>query len=72
MKLIEAEAYAHLNNTGEAQKALLYTAKRNPAITAVTDLPSGTADLLDFIAQERRREFSKKVSAGMMHGVPEC
>ncbi|CCZ09626.1 RagB/SusD family nutrient uptake outer membrane protein [uncultured Culturomica sp.] len=57
MKLIEAEAYAHLNNTGEAQKALLYTAKRNPAITAVTDLPSGTADLLDFIAQERRREF---------------
>lgn len=55
--LIKAEAAAQLGNVAEAQTALLYTAKRNPAITAVADLPSTKEDLLKFIAEERIREL---------------
>ncbi len=57
MYLIKAESYAHLGNLGAARQALLYTAKRNTAITSVNQLPAGKEDLLSFIAQERRREF---------------
>ena len=55
--LIKAEAAAQLGNVADAQAALLYTAKRNPAITAVADLPSTKEDLLKFIAEERIREL---------------
>lgn len=57
MYLIMAEAYAQKNNTTGAQTALLFTAKRNPAIVSVSDLPSTQSALLTFIAKERRREF---------------
>lgn len=40
-----------------AQNALLYSAKRNTAITAVTDLPSTKAALITFLSAERVREF---------------
>lgn len=55
--LIKAEAAAQLDKVADAQTALLYTAKRNPAIKAVADLPSTKEDLLKFIAEERVREL---------------
>lgn len=55
--LIKAEAAAQLDKVADAQTALLYTAKRNPAIKAVADLPSTKEDLLKFIAEERIREL---------------
>lgn len=57
MKLIQAEAYAHLGDVAQARNALFYTAKRNTAITSPADLPGSVSGLLDFTVQERRREL---------------
>ncbi|MBK5720294.1 RagB/SusD family nutrient uptake outer membrane protein [Dysgonomonas sp. Marseille-P4677] len=57
MHLIVAEAEANAENIEAAQKALFYTAKRDEAITAYTQLPATKADLLTFISKERVREF---------------
>lgn len=58
MYLIIAEAEARLgDDLIAAQNALFYTAKRNTAITTVADLPATQDELLDFIADERVREF---------------
>jgi tetratricopeptide (TPR) repeat protein len=57
MSLIIAECEARTGTVSEAQNYLLYTAKRNTAIKSVDDLPSTPADLLQFISQERIREF---------------
>ncbi len=57
MYLIIAEAEAELGNIAPAQTALLYTAKRNTAITTIADLPATQDGLIDFIADERVREF---------------
>lgn len=57
MSLIIAECEARIGTVSEAQNYLLYTAKRNTAIQTVGDLPSTSADLLQFISQERIREF---------------
>ena len=54
LKAVSSSAF---DNEADAQTALLYTAKRNPAITAVADLPSTKEDLLKFIAEERIREL---------------
>ena len=55
--LIAAEAYAHLSKTQEAQEALLVVAKRNNAITEVSDLPASPDAILDFLKEERAREL---------------
>lgn len=57
MYLIIAEAEAKQGNVAAAQAALFYTAQRDEAITAEAMLPGTVADLLTFIAQERRREL---------------
>jgi tetratricopeptide (TPR) repeat protein len=58
MYLIIAEAETRLGNDLTAAKnALLYTAKRNTAITSISDLPSTQNELLNFIEEERIREF---------------
>ena len=57
MFLIEAEAYANLNQVSDAADALLVVAKRDNAITSTSDLPSTKADLLSFIQDERAREL---------------
>lgn len=57
MYLIMAEAAAQLDDVTEARKALLNTAKRNPAIRAEGDLPGTKEGLLAFIAEERQREL---------------
>lgn len=57
MSLIIAECEARSGNISEAQNYLFFTAKRNKDITATTDLPNNTADLLTFISEERIREF---------------
>ena len=57
MFLIQAEANAQLGNTTVAADALLKVAKRNPAITATTDLPSTKEGLLEFVMDERAREL---------------
>lgn len=57
MSLIIAECEARNGNIGEAQKYLMFTAKRNKDITSTSDLPSTSADLLTFISEERIREF---------------
>jgi len=57
MYLIVAESQAELDNISDAQAALLYIAKRNTDITTVADLPSTQDGLLQFIADERVREF---------------
>jgi len=57
MSLIIAECEARNGNIGEAQKYLMFTAKRNKDITSTTDLPSTSAALLSFISEERIREF---------------
>lgn len=59
MYLIQAEAYAQKDMLPQARAALLYTAKRNTKVTLdslQTTLTSKTS-LLQFIAQEREREF---------------
>jgi hypothetical protein len=58
MSLIIAEVAARANNIAEARNYLLYTAKRNTAITSVDDLPGTTDELLTFISEERVREFA--------------
>ncbi len=57
MKLIVAEAEAMNEQILKSQEALLYTAKRDSAITAITDLPNTKEELLAFIAKERKREL---------------
>lgn len=57
MSLIIAECEARNGNIGEAQKYLMFTAKRNKDITSTDDLPSTSAALLSFISEERIREF---------------
>lgn len=57
MYLIVAECEAKLGNIDNAKQALLYTAKRNTAITTVDDLPGTADELLSFIADERAREL---------------
>lgn len=58
MSLIIAEVYAREGNIAQAQNYLFYTAKRDEAITAASQLPSTTEDLLAFISDERVREFA--------------
>ena len=57
MYLIIAEAQARQGNIIPAQTALLYTAKRDKDIKTIDDLPATQGELLDFIADERIREF---------------
>ena len=58
MYLIIAEAEARLgDDLIAAQNALFYTAKRNTDITTIADLPATQEGLLEFIADERVREF---------------
>lgn len=57
MYLIIAEAEAELGNIVPAQTALLFTAKRDKDITSIADLPATKDGLLEFIADERVREF---------------
>ena len=57
MFLIQAEAYAHLNQLSQAQESLLVVAKRNNAITSVGDLPSSTQGIIEFLYEERAREL---------------
>lgn len=57
MSLIIAEVEARAGNIESAQDYLFYTAKRNKDITSAQMLPSTTDDLLNFIANERVREF---------------
>ena len=57
MFLNQAEAYAKLGQITPAQNALLTVAKRNPAITSVSDLPSTADGLMAFIKEERAREL---------------
>ena len=57
MFLIQAESYANLGDTGKATEALLVVAKRNPAITSVSDLPSTKESILTFVQEERAREL---------------
>ena len=57
MFLIEAEAYANLNQPSQAAEALLVVAKRNPAITSTADLPSDKDGILSFLKEERAREL---------------
>lgn len=57
MSLIIAECEARIGTIANAQNYLMFTAKRNTAITSTSDLPSTKADLLTFISEERIREF---------------
>lgn len=57
MSLIIAECEARVGTITEAQNYLMYTAKRDAAITSTADLPSTADGLLEFIADERVREF---------------
>lgn len=57
MSLIIAECEARNGNINEAQNYLFFTAKRNKDITAPSELPDNTDDLLTFISEERIREF---------------
>lgn len=57
MFLIEAEAYANLNQPTQAADALLVVAKRNNAITSTADLPATADGILSFLKEERAREL---------------
>lgn len=57
MSLIIAECEARTGSIAEAQNYLMYTAKRDEAITSAADLPSTKDELLSFISDERIREF---------------
>lgn len=57
MALIVAECEARNGNLDEAKNYLMFTAKRDKAITSVEDLPATKDELLSFIADERIREF---------------
>lgn len=56
MHLILAEAYARTGDMEQAKEHLFFTARRNTALSE-TDLPADMEDFMDFLAQERRREF---------------
>lgn len=58
MSLLLAEIYAREGNITDAQDYLYYTAKRDKSISASSELPDNTADLLTFISEERIREFA--------------
>ncbi|MDE5975932.1 MAG: RagB/SusD family nutrient uptake outer membrane protein [Muribaculaceae bacterium] len=57
MFLNQAEAYLKQSKISEAQNALIVVAKRNPAITSVSDLPSDVSGLTEFPQNERGREL---------------
>lgn len=57
MSLIIAECEARIGTIAEAQNYLMYTAKRDADIISTDDLPKTTDELLEFIADERVREF---------------
>lgn len=57
MFLIQAEAYANMNQLTQALDALLVVAKRNNAITSTADLPSSQSGILEFLHDERAREL---------------
>lgn len=57
MSLIVAETEARAGNIENAQNYLYYTAKRNKDITSAQMLPDSTDELLQYIADERVREF---------------
>lgn len=57
MYLIQAEAYTRLGQLADAQNAMLVVAKRNSAITSVSNLPASAAAMMDFIYEERAREL---------------
>lgn len=57
MFLIQAEAYANMNQVSHAQENLLVVAKRNNAITSVADLPSTAQGIIQFLYEERAREL---------------
>lgn len=57
MSLILAEVYARASDVPKAQKYLMYTAKRNEDLD-MSDLPSTKDGLLEFISEERIREFA--------------
>lgn len=57
MSLIVAETEARAGNIDNARNYLYYTAKRNKDITSAQMLPDSTDELLQYIADERVREF---------------
>ena len=57
MALIIAECEARNGSIEEAKKYLMFTAKRNKDIESVDNLPSTKDELLQFISDERVREF---------------
>lgn len=57
MTLIIAECEARQGHIAEAQDYLFFTAKRNSALTSPAELPADSKSLLDFIVEERIREF---------------
>lgn len=58
MSLIIAEVDARAGRIDDAKDYLFYTAKRDKDIASVDDLPSTTEGLLEFISDERIREFA--------------
>ena len=58
MSLIVAEVEARNGQIENAQKYLYYTAKRDKDISSADMLPSTSEELLEFIADERVREFA--------------
>nr|WP_308571319.1 RagB/SusD family nutrient uptake outer membrane protein [uncultured Prevotella sp.] len=57
MALIIAECDARTGDLAGAKNYLMFTAKRNSAIKTTNDLPSTETALLQFISDERIREF---------------
>lgn len=57
MTLIVAECEARQGHIADAQNYLFFSAKRDTDITSPADLPSDSKRLLDFIVEERIREF---------------
>lgn len=57
MYLIMAEAKLNSNDLTGAKENLLVVAKRNTAISSVSDLPAAAADVKAFIKDERAREL---------------
>lgn len=57
MSLIIAEVEARKGNIDAAKNYLMFTARRDKAITSVDQLPGTTDELLQFIANERLKEF---------------
>jgi len=55
--LAEANVRSTTPDLDAAREALLFVAKRNPAITSVADLPTSSDGLLTFISKERKREL---------------